>query len=303
VEDGLGYFWLSSDRGIVRVRKQDLEEYADGQRDQFASIHYGKDDDLANLECLSGYQPSAWRTRAGHIWFATSKGAVAVNPAALPTNSRQPMLVLERVRLDGQEVTDLHEFKLDYGYRKLDFEYTAPSFTAPENIQFRRRLVGLDADWIEDGTIRSASYPRLPPGRYVFQFWPVIRKATGTRSLCPCPSRSPRPIGRRPGFASARWWRLAAFARKVVLFFHSRRTGTTQIEQLTRRKIEILNQLAKGESYKEIAHHLSISLDTVRTHLQHIYNKLQVHSRHKAVQKFLGQQAEEHKTKDGFQSS
>jgi len=78
-------------------------------------------------------------------------------------------------------------------------------------------------------------------------------------------------------------------ARKVVLFFHRRRDTSAKMEQLTKREIEILTQLAKGSIYKEIANHMNISLDTVRTHLQHIYNKLQVHSRHEAVLKFLDQ--------------
>ena len=80
-------------------------------------------------------------------------------------------------------------------------------------------------------------------------------------------------------------------ARKVVLFFHKRRDLTTEMEQLTSRETEILSLLAKGHLYKEIADKMNISLDTVRTHLQHIYNKLQVHSRHAAVLKFLGQHA------------
>jgi ligand-binding sensor domain-containing protein/signal transduction histidine kinase len=205
VDDGLGFFWLSSDRGIVRVRKRDLEEFADGQRAQFTSVHYGKDDDLANVECIGGYQPSAWRTRSGHLWFATSKGAVVVNPAAIPTNSRPPMLVLEHVRLDGQEVTNLHKLKLTYGYRKLDFEYTAPSFTAPDQIGFRRQLVGLDPDWIEDGAIRFASYPRLAPGRYVFQF--SARNQEGNWNEQPVSI----PFEVIPAYWQTTWFRVAAW--------------------------------------------------------------------------------------------
>lgn len=80
-------------------------------------------------------------------------------------------------------------------------------------------------------------------------------------------------------------------ARKVVVFFHQRRAdasqASAQMESLTKREAEILSQLAKGSLYKEIAAQMNISLDTVRSHLQHIYNKLQVHSRHEAVLKFL----------------
>jgi signal transduction histidine kinase len=43
------------------------------------------------------------------------------------------------------------------------------SFTAPEKVCFKHKLSGFDEDWIMDGTVRSATYSRLPPGRYEFQ--------------------------------------------------------------------------------------------------------------------------------------
>ncbi len=84
-------------------------------------------------------------------------------------------------------------------------------------------------------------------------------------------------------------------ARKVVLFFHQRQASAkgiaAEMETLTKRETAILSELAKGSLYKEIADHMGISLDTVRSHLQHIYTKLQVHSRHEAVMKYLDGQA------------
>lgn len=77
-------------------------------------------------------------------------------------------------------------------------------------------------------------------------------------------------------------------ARKVVLFFHQRRNAAAELEQLTRRETEILSELARGSLYKEIADQMNISLDTVRSHLQHIYHKLHVRTRTEAVLKFLG---------------
>ncbi|MGN6553770.1 MAG: response regulator [Verrucomicrobiota bacterium] len=76
-------------------------------------------------------------------------------------------------------------------------------------------------------------------------------------------------------------------ARKVVSFFHKRSERSADVEQLTKRETEILSQLAKGYMYKEIADNMGIGMETVRTHLQHIYGKLQVHSRTEAVVKFL----------------
>lgn len=76
-------------------------------------------------------------------------------------------------------------------------------------------------------------------------------------------------------------------ARQVVGFFQ-RAPTTPDMESLTPREREILDQLAKGYLYKEIADHLGISLDTVRNHLRKVYEKLHVHSRTEAVLKFLG---------------
>ena len=170
IDDGLGYFWLGTGRGICRVKKQELDDFADGKQNQFDSILYGKDEGLQSVECIAGYQPAAWRTAAGKIWFATSKGALMVDPALLPINPVPPPLVLEKILLNNTPVTNRAEIKIAYGYRNLELDYSAPSFNSPERIRFRHQLVGLDQDWVDAGTARSVSYPRLAPGPYVFRF-------------------------------------------------------------------------------------------------------------------------------------
>jgi DNA-binding NarL/FixJ family response regulator len=76
-------------------------------------------------------------------------------------------------------------------------------------------------------------------------------------------------------------------ARKVVDYFQGLGESASEVEQLTRREQEILALLAKGAFYKEIADALKISLSTVRTHIQHIYEKLHVQSRTDAARKYL----------------
>ena len=75
-------------------------------------------------------------------------------------------------------------------------------------------------------------------------------------------------------------------ARKVVQYFHQR-PAADGMETLSKREKEVLDQLAQGRLYKEIADHLAISIDTVRKHLTSIYHKLHVHSRTDAVVKYL----------------
>ncbi len=77
-------------------------------------------------------------------------------------------------------------------------------------------------------------------------------------------------------------------ARKVVAYFQpSKNAPPSQLEKLTPRENEILELLAQGLQYKEIADRLDISTGTVRTHLHTVYEKLHVQSRTEAVVKYL----------------
>lgn len=76
-------------------------------------------------------------------------------------------------------------------------------------------------------------------------------------------------------------------ARKVVQYFNQRGSPDTEIAKLSKREHEVLDHLAQGIPYKEIADVLGLSIDTVRMHIKGIYGKLHVHSRGEAVAKYL----------------
>jgi DNA-binding NarL/FixJ family response regulator len=78
-------------------------------------------------------------------------------------------------------------------------------------------------------------------------------------------------------------------ARKIVEAFRQTQTPAGETEALTEREQEVLELLAQGCLYKEIANTLQISYRTVATHIEHIYGKLHVHSRTQAVAKHLKQ--------------
>jgi len=77
-------------------------------------------------------------------------------------------------------------------------------------------------------------------------------------------------------------------ARKVIQSFRRTRSGRPTADPLTKREEEVLDLLAKGFSSSEIGQQLTIGLETVNSHLKHIYGKLHVRSRTEAVIKYLG---------------
>lgn len=80
----------------------------------------------------------------------------------------------------------------------------------------------------------------------------------------------------------------SSIARRVVGFFHQAgRPPGDPAADLTTREREILGLLVEGYRYREIGDQLGISLDTVRTHIRHIYEKMQVRSRTEATARVL----------------
>ncbi len=81
-----------------------------------------------------------------------------------------------------------------------------------------------------------------------------------------------------------------SIARMVIASMQTpQKPAQTNPYQLTPREKDVLSSLARGNSYKLIAAEFEISLDTVRTHLKKVYDKLQVHSQTEAVSKAINE--------------
>ena len=77
-----------------------------------------------------------------------------------------------------------------------------------------------------------------------------------------------------------------SIARMVITSMHKKQTAVNPYG-LTGRETDVLTSLSKGNSYKLIASEFDISIDTVRTHIKNVYEKLQVHSQAEAVAKAI----------------
>ncbi len=194
-DDGRGQYWFSSNQGIFRVDKDELNQFAEGKRTRIQCVAYGRSDGLPALECEGGSQPAGCRSRDGRLWFPTIRGLVVVDPANLSTNTVAPPVHIESLVVDGR-VIDANEWHKDTGdqigespgsplfsgrsqkpvsleiapgSRRFEFHYTGLNFSAPEQLRFRHKLEGVDAGWVDTGSQRDASYNRLAHGTYTFR--------------------------------------------------------------------------------------------------------------------------------------
>jgi signal transduction histidine kinase/ligand-binding sensor domain-containing protein len=169
LDDGHGNFWLSSNHGIYRVRKSNLDDFAHGRAASVSAVSYGVADGMATAECNGGLSPAGVRANDGTLWFPTQNGVSTFDPAAAPALPEPPHVIIESATVNGQSVDLASEIKVPSGRSNIEVHYTAPNYINAAQIRFRYRIQGLDSDWSDAGTRRTAYITHLPPGDYVFQ--------------------------------------------------------------------------------------------------------------------------------------
>ncbi|MEO6336245.1 MAG: two-component regulator propeller domain-containing protein, partial [Verrucomicrobiota bacterium] len=106
LDDNSGRLWLGSNRGIVCVRKRELEEPAAGKIAIIYPQTYGRAEGMLSEECSSGFFPAGLKSKSGLLWFSTLKGVVVVDPRPNTAPSSPPNVLLEEVLLDGNIVPE-----------------------------------------------------------------------------------------------------------------------------------------------------------------------------------------------------
>ncbi|MFZ1701913.1 MAG: two-component regulator propeller domain-containing protein [Pyrinomonadaceae bacterium] len=168
MEDKYDNFWISCNKGIYRVNKNQLNDFADQKITSYTSFAYGKQDGMLNTECNGGRHPSAMADSDGRIWFPTLEGVAIVDPGLVQKNLLPPPVIIESVKIDHENMSLKDTVDLDPTRTQLDITYTGLSFIKSDQIHFRYKLEGLDKDWIDAETRRTVSYTHLPPGNYTF---------------------------------------------------------------------------------------------------------------------------------------
>jgi signal transduction histidine kinase/streptogramin lyase len=183
VPDGKGWIWFGSSHGIFKIRQGELTDFAEGKIARVQSVQYGHDEALPYLQGIRGCG-SAIRTADGQIWMAMATGLAIIHPDRVLEPADPPQVHIDRAVVDGKAVASLSNYfapgapnrvdqpgfvlKLPPAYQHLQIDFTALTFSSPENARFRYRLDGFDEDWSEASSSRQAVYPRLPAGNYRF---------------------------------------------------------------------------------------------------------------------------------------
>ncbi|KKO46386.1 ABC transporter substrate-binding protein [Arsukibacterium ikkense] len=169
VIDQQQHFWISTNRGILRLSRQQALDIVYGRRDRIHYELFGESDGMASAQANGGSSPAASLHSDGSVWIATSVGASKVQPTRLSRFSAvTPPVVLEKLLADGKPYLSAQHIKLAAGTNRIELEYAGLGFIMPQRIQYRTMLEGFELDWVLRGTQVNVQYTNLAPGDYHF---------------------------------------------------------------------------------------------------------------------------------------
>jgi signal transduction histidine kinase/DNA-binding NarL/FixJ family response regulator len=245
IEDDAGNLWMSSDRGIFRVPRRELEDHAAGRVSRLHSVAYGREDGMLSAETNGGFQPAVLHARDGRLWYPTLVGVAIVDPARAG-GSVAPRVRLEGLVANGRARRALDGLEIGRGSADVEIQYVGASLNAPGAVSYRYLLEGWDRGWIDAGTRRIAHYSRLAPGPYRFRVMAANRDGVWS------PTEAALSFRVLPQFWQTWWFRTLAVAGLALLpLARDRRQRLRQLEltrvvdQRTRELREQKNQIER----------------------------------------------------------
>ena len=206
LEDDRHQLWMTTNKGLVAVSRASLDALAAGGASAPGLRTFDLADGLRTAEFDGGNTSPGCRTADGMLWFPGILGIVRVNPARLPSNPLPPPVHIEQLAADGAPLRITESMEIAPGPQQWEFHYTGLSLLVPKRSHFRYRLEGLDKDWVEAGTRRTAYYTGLPPGTYTFRV--IASNNDGVWS----PSGASVRFTLLPHFYQTLWFRLLCAA-------------------------------------------------------------------------------------------
>lgn len=177
IEDGKGFFWITTNRGLFQVPKQQLVDYADRKRDRVYYLFYDKSNGFGSNEFNGGCYPCAVTLSNGIVSLPSINGLVWFKPQDVRPALSNHGIFISSASEDGKAMPVTDTVEMSHGFEQLRLEVTTPYLGNPKNIQMYYSLSGpgRTESWMPVNPDFMISVPGLGYGDYVLK----IRKITG----------------------------------------------------------------------------------------------------------------------------
>lgn len=284
-EDESSRIWIGTERGLYKLEKnrQELQKYS-VQTGFPSDVIYAVLPDKYHrlwittskgLVCLNPYSGnlnvfttangllsdqfnyrSFCKDSSGRLYFGSVKGLIRFYPF-MNIEKYTSANYITGIQIDNKEITLntpgsplkksillTDTIKLDYSQSSFSIDFASLSYTSPQTTRYRYRLEGLDNRWTLLKNNRRVYFTRVAPGSYKFSF----KSANFTGAWSP-ESRSLTIIVSPPFWAN-KWAYLLYFSVGTILIYLGFRRYKQKVDNLHKRKIEILRSQQEKEVYE-----------------------------------------------------
>jgi len=169
IKDDGGSLWIYANCGLMKISAADLTKWVNDPQSQVPVRTFGALEGAFPSYSENDGHPKVVKSGDGRLWFAGLNFIQTIDPSRSYINPIPPPVHIEALIADRKNYLPGAGLDLPPLTRDLEIDYTALSFTVPQQVRFRYKLDGHDADWQDAGTRRQAFYSDLPPGDYRFQ--------------------------------------------------------------------------------------------------------------------------------------
>lgn len=175
LEDDQDYLWLSSDRGIVRASRSQLDDCANGIINSLTCTLYSVSDGMKNSECIY----TAIKTNNHRLWFGTKKGIAVFDTGNIKINKLPPPVIIESITVNRHSIPKNSNDLVFPNVKNLEIHFTAPTFISPGRVTYKATLENEKRKWqtVPPSRQRRVSFKNLPAG--VFRFRVIAGNSDG----------------------------------------------------------------------------------------------------------------------------
>ncbi|GAB5410879.1 MAG: two-component regulator propeller domain-containing protein [Balneolaceae bacterium] len=170
IDDEKGYFWINSNKGIMRVNERILNRYLDGFERNINIEVFGEEDGLLNIEGNGGSQNAGILTKDGNLLFPNQAGLIFTKPEWHINEEDEyfPLPVFEFINYSGSEKSLLGQqrYSLPLGVRSLSVKFALPYFSKPSNVELEYLMEDVNQQWQNTGVEQMAVFTNLSAGSH-----------------------------------------------------------------------------------------------------------------------------------------
>lgn len=175
LEDDLGFFWISTNHGLFKIRKEDLDKAAGGNTQRYFYYYYDKSSGFNTNEFNGGCNPAALKDKEGNFYFPSLNGIVYFRPDSIRSDLPDNPIFIDRVAVDSVNAGDSGTIRINPNFNHLMVDISTPFYGLEDNLRLEYKLDPMDDNWSVVDRNGKLVINRLLAGKYTLR----IRKMNG----------------------------------------------------------------------------------------------------------------------------